>query len=107
MKVGLFFGGGRYFQAGFQLEKLEIVAVHASIRYERRPEQPQRWKHREWHNRGCVWDTLVSEWAGYGVTGQVEENIHALEDNKKFFTFALDSVKHSTIHITRTEEERS
>ena len=57
-----------------------------------------------WHNRGCVWDKVAAEWAEMRTGFVKEQDARQLkiEDEKRFVTFALQSVKLSTIPRTRT-----
>ena len=43
-----------------KMQKHEMVAVHAGIWNEKRPVPPDKCG---WHNRGCVWDKIATEWA--------------------------------------------
>ena len=61
------------------------------------------WKHkRSWHNRGCVRDKVATEWVGDEDWICKRTRCQAREDKKRFVTFALKSVNHSTIHRTIT-----
>ena len=47
------------------------------------PYNHTRWKHEcGWHNRGCVWDKLATEWAGKEDWTGKRVICHALEDQK-------------------------
>ena len=71
------------------------------------PHNHSRWKHKwSWHNRGCVWDKLATEWVGDENWTSKRAKCQALEDKKRFVTFALKSVNHSTIYTTRTETNK-
>ena len=56
-----------------------------------------RWKHLwRWHDRGCVWDKVATEWARNDCASK-RERCQTLDDEKTFVIF----VNRSTIHRTR------
>ena len=66
-----------------------------------------RWKHKQWwHNRGCVWDTLATDWSSKEDWISKGKKFYALEDKTTFVTFALDSVKLSTVHKKRVKGKK-
>ena len=70
------------------------------------PYNHSRWKHMwGWNNRGCLWDK-VTEWAGDEDWICERERCQTMEDANRFVTFALRSVKHSTVHRIRIGKER-
>ena len=85
--------------------KMFWVTVHASIRNERRPVQPHKVETR--HNRLSVWDIMATDWAGDEDWMSKRENSYALGDKTNFVTFALDSMKHSTVHKRKRERKES
>ena len=57
------------------------------------------WEHKwSWHNRGTMWDNLVTEWAQNNdwITQRGERS--TIEERRKFATFALDKMKLCTSH---------
>ena len=89
--------GGQYIEARFQMEKHDMVAVHPSIRNEKRPVQPHKVENRWWwHNR---W---ANERAGK-VDWTRRRNINHLK-TRKFVTSAL-SVNLSTIHRRQSTKD--
>ena len=55
-------------------------------------------KHKwRWHNRGNVWDKIATDWAGKEDWMSPRKKRYALADETQFVTFALDSVKLSTV----------
>ena len=60
----------------------------------------QTWRR---HNRGCFWDKIANAWAGEEEwTSRPKKKTE--KDKKEFVTFALDRVKHTTIHRQKKEE---
>ena len=57
-----------------------------------------------WHNRGCVSDKVVTEWARDEDWRREGARRQTIQDKSKFVTFALQSVTHST--LTRIGKER-
>ena len=71
------------------------------------PYNHTRWKHKwRWHNRGCVWGKLATEWAGKDDWMNKRSSCPELEDKKRFVTFAFDSVEHSTLHRTKAVKKK-
>ena len=67
-----------------------------------------RWKHLwSWHIRGCVWDKVASEWASKEEWSSKRKKCLTAEDRRDFITVALHSVKHSTVHTSRTEDKKT
>ena len=43
-----------------------LVAEYKNRNMTVEPNSHSRWKHKwRWHNRGCVWDKIASDWAGH------------------------------------------
>ena len=73
-----------------------MMAVHESS-----------WKHKwVWHNAGYDWDKVATDWAGDEDWICKRARCQTLEDKKRFVTFALKSVNHSTTHRTRTGKKK-
>ena len=63
------------------------------------PDNHTRWKHKwVWHDRGNVWDKIALEWGGEEDWMSAGKMKSTLANKYKFVTFALDSVKLSTVH---------
>ena len=60
----------------------------------------------KWHNSGCVWDNVASEWAGGEEWSKKGRKCQIVEDKRYFDTFAKQSVKHSTVHRTRIGDKK-
>ena len=58
------------------MEEYGVVAKATNMKVD--PKNHTRWKHTwGWHNRGCVWDKIASEWSGKDVnTIHPEPEIH-------------------------------
>ena len=79
-----------------------MVAVHKGRLNEKRPVQPHKVEtHVGWHNRGCVWDKVATDWAGDEDWTRERKRCQTMEDKKRFVTSALRSVTHSTMRRTR------
>ena len=49
----------------FAWEEDVVVEKYEGVKMLVDPHNHTRWKHHwRWHNRGCVWDKLASEWTG-------------------------------------------
>ena len=88
-----------------QKKKYKVVAIHADKNDERRPVQPHPMEASSvgWPNRGNVWDNCQGL-GGYRKIGWARERRCALADKTQVVTFALDSVKPSTVHRKEKEE---
>ena len=85
------------------MEKCEIVALLQSRMMKRDPEIHTRWKHkRGWHNRGNVWEKMVTKWAGEENWMKARKRKITLEEKYKFVTFVLGKMK---LSILNTEKE--
>ena len=87
----------------FQMEKHEMVAVHVSIRHEKKdPCNQTRWKDKwRWHNRGCVWANWLRS-GQVGTTGRVKENSVKHWKTRKIVTVAHESVQNYRRYTTNT-----
>ena len=59
-----------------------------------------------WHNRGCVWDKVATEWVRDEEWISKRVRCQTLEEKRKFVTFALKNVNHSTIPSTKTGRKK-
>ena len=63
------------------------------------------WQHRwRWHNRGCVWYKIASEWSGAVEWSEERKKCQNAVDKCDFVTLAVTSVKHSVAHILQIGE---
>ena len=66
------------------------------------PGNVTRWKPKwGWHNRGCVWGNMASEWSGEEERCSQRRRCQDERDKRDFVTFALDSVKHSVAYSAK------
>ena len=70
-----------------RMEKNEVVEGYkSSARVD--PNDHTRWKHMSrWHNRGCVWDHIASEWSGEEEWSVKRKRCQGVEDNMDSVTF--------------------
>ena len=60
-----------------------------------------------WHNRGCVRGKVASEWAGKEEWRSKRKRCQTTDDRRELITFALQSVKHSTMHRSRRGQKEA
>ena len=53
-----------------------------------------------------MWDKVASEWAGREEWSSKRKRCLTAEDRRDFITFALQSVKPSTVHRSRFEDKK-
>ena len=83
------------FEVLIQPEKYVLVESMEALNMMVDTNKHTRWTHRwRWHNRGCVWAKLASEWAGDEDWAEMTSAV----DMREFVTFALMKVRHSVVH---------
>ena len=64
-----------------------------------------RWKHRwGWHNLGCVWDKIASEWVGAEEWSDKRRRCQDAVSKRDIVTFAMVNVKHTVGHRPQSGE---